>query len=250
MNENTMIEKTINALRKNYAIGYKRWFELVRSLEKDTQKEFLRSFMLRPTTNYWRIVCLLDNARFAMRTIKIDRLHEFDEKMQRALDLLNNYEKDDRLDKKTLLEKYQVNTYEIGKREQGEYYVQAMFCRELIGKGFVVLSTEFNYKSGERIEVVAKEQGKNILWLYEIKAGDTKTNAAAQVNEYQKSILAAQNVICEMLNNALCDNDKLKCPTLQIKTAVVQRADKKISGVDKYYLYDDTEKPLQFKEKE
>jgi len=231
-------EGTVKKLEKSYSLAAEYLEEYFTQNPQDKQK-FFHSFHIRPTTSYFAIVCNNDSPRFAMRTLKARSKAELFDGIKRACTLIDELSLAQELPKAQIIEKYNFNPYELGKRkEQTEYVIQAKFANYLKAMGYTLLATEFNIKSGkggqrQRVDIVARRGDE--LWLVEIKDGDVETDAVDQVNEYKK-IISQHKAFCWSL---LSKMDEGLSMDFTVKTAVVYTTGEKSGeGIDKLWKYD------------
>ena len=204
--------------------------------DKASKKElFDKNFHIRPTSNYFRITCITDNARFAMRTLQVNNEREFYEGIDKSFLLLADMQKIQTILQEQIERVYGFKPYDVGKRkEQTEYVIQAKFCQYLKKEGYNLLATEFNIKSGgrQRMDVVARKG--NDLWIFEIKDGDVATDSTEQVLAYKKLLEANKQHCFELLSNF---DEELKEDFI-IKTGVVYtKGQKSKDNIDALFRY-------------
>ncbi|MBE5750076.1 MAG: hypothetical protein E7346_04330 [Clostridiales bacterium] len=228
-------EKTIKKLKNQYCKA-KQYLNKYFAGKTSRKELFDKNFHIRPTSNYFRITCITDNTRFAMRTLQVNNEREFYEGIDKSFLFLADMEKIQSLLQEQIERVYGFKPYEVGKRkEQTEYVIQAKFCQYLKKEGYNLLTTEFNIKSGgrQRVDIVARK-GKE-LWIFEIKDGDVATDSTEQVLAYKKLLEANKHYCFELLSNF---DEELK-EDFVIKTGVVYtKGQKSKDNIDALFRYD------------
>lgn len=225
---------TIGRLKEKYAVVRE---ELDKYFKNHPEKKelFYNNFHIRPTTSYWRVVCVNPHFRFAMRTIKVTKKSEFSEAIYKALTLLGDMKNIEDETKEDINNNYGFNVYEVQKRKtQTEFVIQAKFIQWMKKDNYNLLTTEFNIKSGgrQRIDIVAEKDGD--LWLIEVKDGDIITDAIQQVLDYKKLIEGNKECVFDLLTNFSKNIKRID----SIKTGIVYtKGEKESDKIDKLWKY-------------